>query len=54
MIGSVSFDVNHIAGNPPMKFFACDDDFVKGTCVIDLPFGVERSEIKYKIILYIV
>ena len=43
MISCVAFDINNVASDPPVKFLAGDNHFVKSTCVIDLPFGVVRS-----------
>lgn len=43
MVCGVSFDIDYIASDPPVKLFACDYYLVQGACVIHVPFGIEAK-----------
>lgn len=40
MISRVSFDVDDIFGDPPVKLFACDNDLLHSARFVHLPLGV--------------
>ena len=40
MVSRVSFDVDDVLGDPPVKFLAGDNHLLHSTCVVHLPLGV--------------